>query len=82
MTDRAIDWGTPRPAAEWAAARERLVARVPVEVARALRERARVEGVSLSVLVGRLLAASVDMPHEDRLGAREPWPADVDTLIG
>ncbi len=82
MTDRAIDWGSPRPAAEWVAARERLVARVPLEVARALRERARAEGVSLSVLVGRLLAAAIDMPFEDRLGAREPWPDAVDALIG
>jgi hypothetical protein len=81
MTDRAIDWGSPRPAAEWVAARERLVARVPVEVARALRERARVEGVSLSVLVGRLLSASLDMPCEHRMGTREPWPAAVDALI-
>jgi len=62
-------------------ARERIVARVPVEVVRALRERARVEGVSLSVLVGRLLAASVDMAYEDRIGSREPWPAAADALF-
>jgi hypothetical protein len=76
-----IDWGTPR-APEWAGPRERLVALVPAEVAWALRERARVEGLALSVLVGRLLANALDIPYAEHIGAREPWPAGVDALIG
>ena len=76
-----IDWGAPR-APEWAGPRERLVALVPAEVAWALRERARSEGLALSVLVGRLLAGALDIPYGDRIGTREPWPAAVDALIG
>jgi hypothetical protein len=81
MAHLAIDWGAPRPA-EWAGPRERLVALLPADVAGTLRERARAEGLALSVYIGRLLAASVDMPYEDRIGFREPWPAVVDALIG
>ena len=58
------------------------MARLPADVAQALRQRARSEGVSLSVLAGRLIAASMGMPIEERLGVREPWPAMVDALIG
>ena len=76
-----IDWGTPRPI-DWSLPRERLVALVPVEVAGALRERARLEGLALSVLVGRLLAGALGVPYEERLGSREPWPAAADALIG
>jgi hypothetical protein len=76
-----VDWGVPRPAG-WTEPRERLVALVPVEVAGALRRRAREEGLALSVLVGRLLAGALDVPWDDRIGAREPWPAGVDALIG
>jgi len=76
-----IDWGSPRPAG-WHEPRERLVALVPAEVAGALRQRARDEGLALSVLVGRLLAGALDVPYEDRLGSREPWPAGVEALIG
>jgi len=76
-----IDWGAPR-APEWAGPRERLVALVPAEVAWALRERAREEGVALSVLVGRLLAGALEVPYQERIGSREPWPAAVDALIG
>lgn len=76
-----IDWGAPR-APEWSGPRERLVAIVPSEVAWALRERARDEGLALSVLVGRLLAAGLGIPHDERIGSREPWPAAVDALIG
>ena len=82
MAQRAVDWGTPRPADEWSGPRERVVTRLPADVAQALRERARSEGVSLSVLAGRLIAASMGMPVEDRIGVREPWPAMVDALIG
>jgi hypothetical protein len=76
-----IDWGAPRPAG-WYEPRERLVALVPAEVAGALRQRARAEGLALSVLVGRLLAGALDVPYDERLGSREPWPAGVDALIG
>jgi len=80
-TASLIDWGAPR-APEWAGPRERLVALVPAEVAWALRERAREEGLALSVLVGRLLAGALDIPYEAHIGSREPWPAAVDALIG
>jgi len=76
-----IDWGSPRPAG-WREPRERLVALVPAEVAGALRQRAREEGLALSVLVGRLLAGALDVAHDHRHGSREPWPAGVDALIG
>lgn len=76
-----LDWGMPQPA-EWHEPRERLVALVPADVAEALRQRARDEGLALSVLVGRLLAGALDMPSEGRLGSREPWPAGVEALIG
>jgi hypothetical protein len=76
-----MDWGVPRPA-EWSGPRERLVALVPAEVAGALRERARSDGLALSVLVGRLLAGALDMRYQERIGTREPWPAAVDALIG
>lgn len=77
----AIDWGRPQPAG-WREPRERLVALVPAEVAEALRRRARDEGLALSVLVGRLLAGALEVPFEDRVGIREPWPAGVEALIG
>jgi len=80
-TASLIDWGAPR-APEWAGPRERLVALVPAEVAWALRERAREEGLALSVLVGRLLAGALEIPYEAHIGSREPWPAAVDALIG
>ncbi len=81
QTAAVLDWGMPRPA-EWLEPRERLVALVPADVAEALRQRARDEGLALSVLVGRLLAGALDMPCEGRLGSREPWPAGVEALIG
>lgn len=80
-TASVINWGAPR-APEWAGPRERLVALVPAEVAWALRERAREEGMALSVLVGRLLAAGLGIPYGEHIGTREPWPAAVDALIG
>jgi hypothetical protein len=76
-----IDWGRPQPVG-WREPRERLVALVPAEVAGALRQRARDEGLALSVLVGRLLAGALDMTFDDRVGSREPWPAGVEALIG
>jgi len=82
MTHRAIDWGVPGSAEDWVGTRERVVIRLPADVAQALRDRARSEGLSLSALAGRLLAASIDMPIEERVGVREPWPAAVESLIG
>jgi hypothetical protein len=76
-----VDWGTPRPI-EWSGPRERLVALVPAEVAWALRDRARTDGLALSVLVGRLLAGALGIAYEERLGTREPWPEGADALIG
>jgi hypothetical protein len=81
MAHLAIDWGAPRPA-EWTGPRERLVALLPADVAGALRSRARAEGLALSVYLGRLLTAALNMPYEERIGSREPWPAAVDALIG
>lgn len=80
-TTAVLDWGVPRPAG-WREPRERLVALVPAEVAGALRQRARDEGLALSVLVGRLLAGALDVQCDDRVGSREPWPAGVEALIG
>ena len=55
------NWGTPIEP-EWTEPRERLEARLPTHLVRVLRSRARAEGVSLSTLVHRMLARSLDMP--------------------
>ncbi len=54
MTQRAIDWGAPRPA-EWPGPRERVVARIPVDLVAALKARARIEGVSINTCLQRVL---------------------------
>ena len=53
-----IEWGEPQPA-EWAGPRETLTARLPVDLAREVRERARVEGISVSMLIHRLVMAGM-----------------------
>lgn len=60
------DWGQPM-AAEWQQPMERFDARLPSSLIRVLRRRARAEGVSVSVLVHRLLteAMGVRVAHRD-----------------
>lgn len=58
MTQRAIDWGAPRPA-EWPGPRERITARVSVDVAEALRAAAKREGVSFNTFLQRVLSQAV-----------------------
>jgi hypothetical protein len=55
------NWGTPVEP-EWSEPRERLEARLPTHLVRVLRSRARAEGVSMSALLHRLIARSLDMP--------------------
>ena len=72
MTMRAsLDWGEPQPA-DWRGPREPLSARLPPDLVRQVRVRARSQGVSVSLMVQRLLeaglrapAASSDSPHGD-----------------
>ena len=56
------DWGQP-VAPDWTEPRERLDARLPVHLVRVLRSRARAEGVSMSVLVHRLIIEAMDLPE-------------------
>ncbi|HLA66122.1 MAG TPA: hypothetical protein VJP05_01360 [Acidimicrobiia bacterium] len=55
------DWGHPA-APDWTEPRERLDARLPVHLVRVLRSRARAEGISMSVLVHRLISEAMDLP--------------------
>jgi len=61
------DWGRP-VAPEWEEPRERLDARLPVHLVRVLRSRARAEGVSMSVLVHRLISEAMDLPATTAAG--------------
>lgn len=54
-------WGQPA-APDWTEPRERLEARLPSHLVRVLRSRARSEGVSMSVLVHRLISEAMDLP--------------------
>jgi hypothetical protein len=54
------DWGRPL-APDWTEPRERLDARLPVHLVRVLRSRARAEGVSMSVLVHRLITEAMGL---------------------
>jgi len=54
------DWGSPVPP-EWASPRERLDTRLPAGFVKLLRSRARAEGVTVSVLVHRLLSEAMNM---------------------
>lgn len=58
MTQRAIDWGAPRPA-DWPGPRERITARVAVDIADALRTAAKREGVSFNTFLQRVLSEAV-----------------------
>ena len=59
------DWGQP-VAPEWEQPMERIDARLPVSLVRTVRRRARAEGVSISVLMNRLLAEALGL----RVGGR------------
>ena len=63
MTQRAIDWGVPKPA-DWPGPRERVAARVPIDVAAALRNEARREGVSFNTFMQRVLADAVGLGED------------------
>lgn len=54
------DWGQPVPP-DWDHPRERLETRLPANLVRVLRSRARAEGVSMSVLVHRLLSEAMGL---------------------
>ena len=59
------DWGSPMAAPE-ASNREKVTAHLPYSLVRVLRSRARAQGVSLNVLVDRLLHEAMAIPsrHE------------------
>ena len=60
MTMRArAEWGDPRPA-DWRGPRESLSTRLPPDLVRQIRVRARSQGVSVSFMVQRLLEAGLD----------------------
>ncbi|MDP2622748.1 MAG: hypothetical protein Q8Q29_02990 [Actinomycetota bacterium] len=54
------DWGQP-VAPDWEHPRERLDARLPADLIRVLRRMARADGVSVSVLVHRLLSDAIGL---------------------
>jgi hypothetical protein len=60
------DWGQPVDP-DWVEPRERLDARLPAHLVRILRSRARAEGVSMSVLVHRLITEAMDLPAARRM---------------
>ncbi len=55
------DWGRPVAPRDWGS-RERLTAQLPQSLVRVLRSRARAQGVSLNILVDRLLHQALAMP--------------------
>jgi len=63
------DWGSP-VAPDWEQPRERLDARLPSNLVRVLRSRARAEGVSVSVLVQRLLSDAIGVRADHAEPAR------------
>ena len=63
MIQPAFDWGEPIPA-EWSGAREAFHCRLPADLIRRLREQARRDGVTVSVLAARLLEAGLHADHE------------------
>lgn len=75
----AFDWGAPRPA-DWGGPRERIVTTVPLHVANDLRRRAADQGISVSMLVNRMLADAFE--HDDVVVSAAAWPSAVDLLIG
>lgn len=63
------DWGSPLAPPEFTN-REKVTAQLPYSLVRVLRSRARAQGVSLNVLVDRLLHEAVALPNR-----REGEPA-------
>ena len=57
------DWGRPAPA-EWSQPRERVEVKLPAGMVRVLRGRARAEGISMSVLMQRLVAGALNLDSE------------------
>ena len=54
-----VEWGDPRPA-DWAGPRETLSTRLPPDLVREVRARARAQGISVSAMVHLLLEVSLD----------------------
>jgi hypothetical protein len=73
---RNVDWGDPRPA-EWPGPRETLTACLPAHLARTVRDRARSEGESVSVVMARLLENALEVPRSRRGAAH----ADLVTTL-
>lgn len=69
---RNVDWGDPRPA-EWPGPRETVTTCLPSQLAQTVRDRARAEGESLSVVVARLLETALT-------GPRTPGAAQADLV--
>ncbi|MBU1226335.1 MAG: BrnA antitoxin family protein [Actinobacteria bacterium] len=77
MTMRArIEWGDPRPP-EWRGPCEPLSARLPPDLVRQVRVRARAQGVSVSQMVQRLLEAGL----QNRPTATGPAHSDLVTTL-
>ena len=77
MTLRAVvDWGDPRPP-EWGGPREPLSTRLPPDLVREVRVRAREQGISVSVLVERMLEAGL----QGRIPVSGPAPGDLVTTL-
>ncbi len=55
-----VDWGSPAPP-EWSRPGERIDLNLPATLIRVLRSRARAEGVSVSVLVQRLVSGALNL---------------------
>ena len=70
MMHDLVDWGTPLRPTEWSTAGERIIARLPLDLAAALRSRARFDGVSVGVLVRRLVESGLS--QHQTLGAPRP----------
>ncbi|MCJ7726806.1 MAG: BrnA antitoxin family protein [Acidimicrobiia bacterium] len=54
-----IDWGDPRPA-EWRGPGEPISLRLPPPLAHEIRDRARSQGISVSMMVQRILEAGLE----------------------
>ena len=59
------DWGRPAPP-EWGEPRERIDVRLPSNLVRVLRSRARSENVSLSILVERFVRDAMHLTPSGR----------------
>lgn len=73
---RSAEWGEPR-AAEWVGPRETLTTRLPAHLAQTVREHARVQGESVSVVMARLLETALGRPRSPQGAAQ----ADLVTTL-